>query len=241
MTASDFYTSSPRKVPISILIRKFFLNMFFLIGLGFISFGVAFFLTFYVSANYTALDYENASLVKQTQGKVIDLRQTNASINQLTVIEVIFEFNYLNKTYRSRSYGTSEAHELNRGSEVLVEFLISKPQTSRIKGMRSGKLSPVVFFISGIFPTIGLFFALLGTIRTIGLYKILRYGELRTASFQNAKNPKLIFNTPDGSQHFITLKRQGFSDCDSTEVLVLPNKPSQGIALIDLQSTLKSF
>lgn len=241
MFVPDFDASPPRNIPPSILIRKFFFNMFFLIGLGFISFGVFFFVTFYVSANYTLLDYENASLVKQTQGKVIDLRQTNASINQVTVIEVIFEFNYQNKTYRSRSYGTSETHDLNRGSEVLVEFSASKPEVSRIKGMRSGKLSPVVFFISGIFPIIGVFFALLGIIRTIGLYKILRYGELITASFQNAKNPKLIFNTPDGSQHFITLENQSFSDCDSTEVLVLPNKPSQGIALIDLQSILKSF
>lgn len=236
----NLHQNPPRKIPLKLIFSKYFRDAFFLIGLSFVLFGTLFFTIFFLSVNFTSMDYK-PSLKSETQGTVIDLRKTNAKINRHTVIEVIFEFEEASKRYRSHSYTAMQSEVLKPGSQVSVEFLRSNPEVSRIKGMQTGKLSPVVFYISGIFPVIGLFFIALGTIRTFGLYRILRYGCIGPAYCRGPNRRTLVYETPQGSRHSITLLSRGFSDGDSTEVIFIPSKPHLAIAVPDLKLILKGF
>ena len=140
---SEIQTPAPRTVSKGLILKKILRNTFVIIGAIFTLFGGLFFSVFFVTSHYNALDFE-PDLVQATQGVVIDTRKTNAKIDDHTVIEVIYEFKHEKRIYRNRSYGTYPTNRPLAGSSVPVRFIEGDPQVSRIKGLKSGKLSPVV-------------------------------------------------------------------------------------------------
>tara|TARA_B100000674_G_scaffold491424_1_gene509315 strand:- start:988 stop:1707 length:720 start_codon:yes stop_codon:yes gene_type:complete len=231
---------APRKVSMGLITKKFLWNTFTIVGITFALFGGLFFTVFFVTSHYNAIDFKPTS-AKQTQGIVIDTRKTNASIDNQTVVEVIYEFNYQKTIYRSRSYGTHGTNKLKAGSQVPVIFIKHNPKVSRVEGMKSGKLSPVVYFIASIFPIIGLFFVILGIFRTYGFYRILRHGKLTKAQIEHQSNRRALFKTSDGSSHKVTLLNNDYANKEFVEVIFLPNKPKKALTVPDLKSMLKSF
>ena len=235
-----FLKPAPRNVSTGLIMKKLFRNTFTIIGSIFVLFGVLFFSVFFITSHYNALDFE-LDRVRETQGVVIDTRKTNAKIQDHTVIEVIYEFNYEQKIYRNRSYGTYHTKRPQAGSSVPVIFIDNDPTVSRIQGLKSGKLSPVVYFISSIFPMIGLFFITLGFFRTFGFYRILRHGELTQAQIKNEGSRSAVFETSDGSSHTIVLSNGNHPQGSHIDLIFLPHKPSSAMTLIDLESMLRSY
>tara|TARA_Y100000589_G_C27184849_1_gene642222 strand:- start:269 stop:991 length:723 start_codon:yes stop_codon:yes gene_type:complete len=240
MILPDFNQPAPRRVSVALLSKKLIWNTFTLVGIFFALFGGLFFSVFFITSHYNALDFRPAS-VKKTMGVVIDTRKTNANINKRTVTEVIYEFSSKQKIYRNRSYGILETNQSKTGSQVPVIFVENNPKVSRIEGFSSGKLSPVVYFIASIFPVIGLFFVVLGTFRTYGFYKILRYGRLTEAQIENVNERSAFFQTHDGSPYKVRLPNDDFTNQKFVEVIFLPNKPNKAFTIVDLEAILKSF
>ncbi len=236
----DLLKPVPRSVSKSLIIKKVLRNTFTIVGAIFALFGGLFFSVFFVTSHYNSLDLE-PSRVQQAQGVVIDTRRTNAKINDQTVIEVIYEFNHQQKTYRNRSYGTHQTDGLQAGSKIPVVFVDNNPKVSRIQGLKSGKLSPVVFFISSIFPVIGLFFITLGCLRTYGFYKILRYGQVTKARIKSRSARIATFDTPDGSSYNVNILNNDYLEKSPVDIIFLPYKPSKAITVTDLKSILKNY
>ena len=231
---------APRTVSKGLILRKFLRNTFVIIGAIFTLFGGLFFSVFFVTSHYNALDFE-PDLVQATQGVVIDTRKTNAKIDDHTVIEVIYEFKHEERIYRNRSYGTYPTNRPQAGSSVPVKFIEDDPQVSRIKGLKSGKLSPVVYFIASIFPMIGLFFITLGCFRTYGFYRILRNGVLTQAKIKSTDSRLAVFETSDGLSHTIILGNGYHSFESHVDVIFLPRKPDRAMTLKYLESMIQNY
>ena len=237
---SEIQNPAPRTVSKGLILRKFIRNTFVIIGAIFTLFGGLFFSVFFITSHYNALDFE-PDLVQATQGVVIDTRKTNAKIDDHTVIEVIYEFKNEERIYRNRSYGTYPINRPQAGSSVPVRFIEGDPQVSRIEGLKSGKLSPVVYFIASIFPMIGLFFITVGCFRTYGFYRILRNGVLTQAKIKNTDSRLAVFETSDGLSHTIIL-RNGYHSFEShVDVIFLPHKPGGAMTLKYLESMIQNY
>ena len=237
---SELQQPTPRKVSKGLILKKILRNTFVIIGATFVSFGGLFFSIFFITSHYNSLDFE-PDRVQSTRGVVIDTRETNAKINDHTVIEVIYEFNYKQRIFRNRSYGVYPAKRPQTGSYVPVNFIENDPQVSRIQGLKSGKLSPVVYFISSIFPMIGLFFITLGCFRTYGFYRILRNGEIVQAQIKNGDLRSAVFVTSDGLSHTISLANSNHLQTSPIDVIFLPHKPSGAISILELESMIQNY
>ena len=97
--------------------------------------------------------------LQEQSGKVTRSVGTKFSVNERTVVEVHYDFEWKGATHSGYSYTNRRVP--SNGSKVTIEFKESQPEISRIRGMRFKPASPWILFVL-LFPIVGLGFMLAG-------------------------------------------------------------------------------
>jgi len=125
---------------------------------------------------------EKATVEGSSQG----WRQTSLSINDVPVYETSYSFRSIDGLELSGvSYQTGGYVEASQS--VTVQYVVSRPETSRIQGMRASRAGFGVLFVY-IFPVLGLALAMAGVRKGLRSRHLMSTGELALGR-QKSKEP----------------------------------------------------
>lgn len=251
----------PRRVPLSVKLRLWsggFTNQF---GWVFFGFGMIFVWVFGGSLALHNLAFFNGALM-ETTGVVLNVAETNVSINDRTVYEYHYSYAVNDVEYEGANKGFGGVYD--KGDEVPVEFPVDDHGRSRIKGLSTGSFGLMFVWI---FPGVGLAFVAFGARKAIKGTRLLRHGVQTTGvlTSRESTNTKVNeqrvykftfeFMTEDKGVHEVTARThvldrfagedmgevdeeaaETLKDTVAEPLLYIPDKPSEAMLLDDLPS-----
>ncbi len=161
----------PRKVPLSVRLRIMTGGSINLFGWVFFGFGMIFVWVFGGAAVLNNLVYMSGQLAEAEAG-ITSIEATNTTVNGTRIHDYYYEFEVDGIVYS----GSSEAAggwRYKVDSTVTVEYSVSNPSRSRIKGVETFRW---VGLIAGIFPFFGLIIISFGIRKGIKGTHLLRDG-----------------------------------------------------------------
>lgn len=164
----------PRPVSLSALVQAFFGGALNQVGWLLMAIGL-------VAVAFFAADSEAVTLLTfrgekgTTVGHVLAVEGTHAEENETPVMKVRFSYEVEGRAYESRSFMLRPRQ--SPGDAVPVEYLVARPTSARIQGMRMRTFGGFAVFVL-LFPLLGfvLFVRELGMAR--GRARLLRHGRL---------------------------------------------------------------
>jgi hypothetical protein len=114
---------------------------------------------------------------EQASARVTRVDETGASENKSRVYANHYEFSVAGQPFAGTSYSTGNS--ATAGETVQVEYDASKPERSRIVGMRRAMFGPVVAFVV-IFPLIGFALVYFALVTGMNRNRLLRDGVFAT-------------------------------------------------------------
>ncbi len=218
MTNGNFLNLAgpPRSVPLLVRLKVLLGGFFSQFGCFFFGFGMIFVWAFTMNADLTSWRRFRGPL-ETAEGTVIRSEKTSFSVggSEHSKGTPIYATHYSfvgpgGIEYSGVSY--AKGNKLPTGRKVTVEYPQSKPDTSRIRGMRTSPMGLFGLFPI-IFPVLGLCFMTMGVRKGIKGNRLLTIGRQGTGRLKSKvatstkinKRPvyKLTFEftTPDGSKH----------------------------------------
>lgn len=171
--------SVSRSVPVRVILSVIFNNIFGYMGLSFGSLGMIFAAVFMPMADLVSPFHFGSDALK-VPGTVTEVKRTNVSVNEETVIEYSYVFSYMGTSYKGRSYSTG--HSYRPDQTVTVEVEPDNPGISRIENMSVRPVGIWVLFIL-IFPLIGFVFLYFAFKKGIPKIRTLRHGIMTRGKF----------------------------------------------------------
>ncbi len=168
----------PRSISFFLKMNIVFGNVYALLGIIFFLMGSVFALIFGVNSD---LDFSH-SFEKDpanTKAMIVAVSGTGSEVNERPVLKYTFKFIANNKEYISDSY-SNEPQSLFEKDSVLIEYNSTDPSVSRIKNMIKAPFPAWVFFITLIFPSIGVWLLIYTLYRGKKNISLVRNGYLTT-------------------------------------------------------------
>ncbi len=190
-----------------------------------------------------------------TVGVVDSVIATKSSVNDLRVYA--FDFSYTlpsGEKYSAKSY--SETVYFEPGDTVDVQYSISDPSISRIRGMRSGEIGIWISLIFLPFVIAGSIIAAIGIRKSLKTFYLLRIGEVTLAKLVKKEETSAMVNnqivykmhfqfTASDKQKYTTIcktyKTYWLEDDELERVVYDPNNPQNALMLDSLSRKLKGF
>jgi hypothetical protein len=230
----------PRRVPLSLQLVNVF-NAFAQIGWFVFGFGMIFAWAFIGQADFSSITFRGPHA--RSTGRVVEVRETGASVNKQSVIANRYEFSVAGTKYSGTSYSTGSRKAT--GDDVEIEYDQTHPERSRIEGMRRAQFGPGVSFVS-IFPLIGVLLIAFATRTGFRRNQLLRRGllasgkllgrEMTNMKVNNRPVWKLTFEftARDGQRHEATASTTDtarLEDEAQEPLLYDPENPSKAYVL----------
>jgi len=194
----------PRRVPLSLQVTNYF-NGLAQVGWFVFGFGMIFFWVFSANSDLSFLTFRGPHQV--AQGKVLDVEGTSASENDQPVSANHYEYSVAGRSFRGTSYSTGDSAAA--GATVPVEYDASRPERSRIAGMRRAMFGPGAA-LANLFPLIGLILLIPATRIGIRRNRLLREGVLANGELVNkAPTNMKVNNRPVYELTFAFTARDG--------------------------------
>jgi len=242
-----------RKIPFMLNIKVLLGDVVLSIGASFAVFGIIFLIVFGFNVNFNS--YKIKSDSPEIHGIIYDIKGTNTSINEQTVLAYHYEYSIPDgKHYTGISYKTGEFQDIN--DTVVVQYVAETPEISVIQGANTSIFSPLILLSISIFPIIGI--ALFGyriIAKTKDLY-LLKYGEIAVGKLINTQptntsiNKKTVykftfkFKAKDGNKYQGIIKtHRTYAVTDDKEETLLydPKKPTKIVMLDTMPYQIKNY
>lgn len=190
--------------------------------------------------------------IQTTNGKVLEVIETNFSINESSVWANVFQYSDLSGVVYVRD-GFTTGRQLAPQQSIQVEYPINAPQYGRIPGIRSaefGSWAVALWFL----PCIGIIMVFFGIRRGLRDYRLLYTGTLTHAQLTHKESTntrindqpvyKLTFDFTDcySATHHITLRTHlvgNFEDDDLELIVYDPRNPSAARLLDQLPEKIR--
>lgn len=153
-----------------------------------------FFLLFGAAISFAFLDarmFNDSKIDKnpsRTQGVVVDIRETGASINESDVLEYAYEYETPSQESVT-SFSYSHYHSYQVGDTVQVEYAPENPYMSRIQDMTTTEMGLAGLFVL-IFPLVGLGLFLGGVYSVVQTAKTRKNMPKQPLRGGSARGPK---------------------------------------------------
>jgi len=172
---------APRALPLTLSIRVVLGGLVTQMGWLFVGFGLVFTRVFDAGgAVSSSLRFMGAA--PAVEGVASGWRETSMSENDTRVFETAYTYIVDGLARTGVSYATG--HYVPSGQDVVVEYLESDPEVSRIRGMRSTPFGPLVAF-TFIFPLVGAAFASFGMRRGFKARRLMSTGDLALGTLRS--------------------------------------------------------
>lgn len=166
----------PRPVPSLLRWHVLLGSLFTLLGWGVFAFGMIFFWVFDLPSNVGSLLLRRTPM-QSTEGVVTDIRETNASENDVRVHAYHFTFSAADgQTHPGVSYFTGNDGSLKPGQKVNIEYPEGDPSKAYIEGMRRSTFGTAILFVA-IFPAVRLGLVVAGIREGINANRLLADGK----------------------------------------------------------------
>ncbi len=222
-----------------------------LVGFGLLFGGISLFVSFFFIIN---MDINDLFLRKKspiTQGVVISVERTDAEVNDYPVLRYKYSYRIDGKKYQNQSYSTKKLDN----DTVLVQYLKSKPEVSRILGMHAGKFSPWFASFLLIFIIIGGVLFYIGIKKTIKYLAAVKRGQLTygTFSHKEATNTeindrrvyKIFFNFSVNNSEYTAIAEshitEKFLDEKLEPIVYNPKNPNENVVLDQLPKAVREI
>lgn len=169
-----------QKLPVSKKIFLFY-RPTTLFGLIFTVFGLFFCSVFLQGLDINEIIKLNGEL-GETQGTITNISETSMTVNDSRIFEYQYEYKVENTHYLWQSYNGFNSLEI--GNSVPVEYNLSSPQYSIIKGYKNLMGGYGSLFVI-IFPLIGILFLIASLSKGITFSKIINNGVLTHGKFSH--------------------------------------------------------
>lgn len=169
----------PRHLSVFLRLNVMFGNVYALIGIIFFLWGSIFALIFGVNSDLSVSDQLDENSVP---GKAIitKISETGSEVNEQPVIKYTYKFQAPNgKEYLAESYSHA-SQNIFEGDSVPIRYSASDPNVSGIQDMRKAPFGAYVFYITLIFPSIGIIFLIVTIVRGKKNIALVRNGYLTT-------------------------------------------------------------
>jgi len=179
-----------REIPFGIKLKIWSGNIFTLMGLIFLAFGLPFSMVFISFSSLFGPSFSEKD--PMAKGVIIESRSTNSSINDVTV----YEYKYTYIVPRGNQYtgvGYTTGHTKSKGDEVQVQYKADNPELSKAMELRTSEFGGGIGFIVLIFPAIGFIMFFVGTRAALRQILILQVGKLTEGKYlyKEATNTKI--------------------------------------------------
>lgn len=193
----------PRRLPLSLAICNV-CGPGSQIGWFVFGFGMIFVWAFAGHADYSFIDFVGAK--QQTIARIENSWRTGASQNKQRIYANEYSFIVNDRKFHGVSFGETFYRP---GDSARVEYLASKPEKSRIEGMRRGEFSAFVMFVA-IFPLIGIAIVAFAWQRGATENRLLQRGILTTGALkENVITNVRVNNLPVHKLTFEFIARDG--------------------------------
>lgn len=181
-------------VPFSLKLRAMLSSIHMKIGLPALLAAVVLFFVFQLILDWTSLKFNDTAGIRIAPGWVYAVKPTNTTINKVRVLAYHFRYRIPGEgedrhavSYRTgfTSFGTNS---------VPVEYLVAEPQTARIRGLRTGIISPLLALVLIPFLVTGGIFFTLGLRQGLRILPLLNRGKLTRGQLILEQNTNTTIN-----------------------------------------------
>ncbi len=165
---------APREVPFRAQLAVLFGGVTQQIGWGFVLFGLLFGWIFGLNSEALTL-IEFRGELGLTDGDVAAVYETAASENKRSIYGVRYRYQVGEANHVGVSFGLS--NNFTPGQVVKVQYLVNRPDRSRIEGMRVRRFGAFAIFPM-LFPLVGLGLAIRGLFGGLLVRRLLKIGRL---------------------------------------------------------------
>jgi hypothetical protein len=206
-------SGTPRRVPLLLRMQMRLGNPFALFGWAFFGFGMIFWWVAGAGAELVPFSGD-----KMTIGEIVRVESTGIRINDQIVHELHYQWTGPEGETREGVSYAQRGGSWKKGRPVNIEYDSGKPSRSVIEGMRRRPSPWWVAPLVGVFPLVGLVFAVPSFMLAGRSIRLLRNGKLAMAKFTKALptnirvNHRRVykyhyeFTADDGQTHTVTTK-----------------------------------
>jgi hypothetical protein len=181
---------TPRLVPPLVQIRVLFGGVLNQIGWLLFGFGMIFVWVFAANIDWSFVQFRGP--LDTAPGAVTESRPTGSSENRRQIHEIHYTFMTPDEhTHQGVCY--SLGLPMSAGEKVTVEYPAGRPETSRIKGMRTGMFGAFVLFVA-IFPAVALVLVAIGLRSGRRGLRLLKHGQLAEGRLIDKRSTNMKVN-----------------------------------------------
>lgn len=234
-------------VPISLKLRAMFASLYMKIGLPLLLAAVVLFFVFQLLLDWTSLKFNDPAGIRIAPGWVYNVKPTSTTINKVRVLAYHFRYRIPGEgedrqavSYRTgfTSFGTNS---------VAVEYLAAEPHTARIRGLRTGIMTPLLALVLIPFLLTGGVFFTLGLRQGLRILPLLERGVLTRGQLILEQNTNTTINNRrvvactfeyevDGEPYTVTARThlpEKVTDEPQERIVYHPDRPDSAV-LFDL-------
>lgn len=236
-----------RYIPLSLKLRALVSSLYMKIGLPMLLAGVAMFFVFQLILDWTSLKFSDKAGIRIAPGWVYAVKPTNTTINKVRVMGYHFRYRIPGEGEDRNAVSYRTGYTSFGTNSVPVEYLAAEPQTARIRGLRTGIISPLLALV--LIPILvggGIFFTL-GLRQGLRILPLLNRGELTRGQLILEQNTNTTINhrrvvactfeyEVDGEPYTVTARThlpEKVTDEPQERIVYHPDRPDSAV-LFDL-------